>query len=131
MIKPALKPSLINRKCFRWVKGGFGKQWWFGSRENIYLKRGSTSDRIGSGGRRGVERERERISPAEITTSLFLPRRRSQEGYTSRRDFLMRLTDPTTSTLRLDLHFIHFLSGLTFLPPFPSYPNRTTSRRFV
>lgn len=84
---------------------------------------------VGSDRIRGEERnrERERISPAEITTSLFLPRRRSQEGYTSRRDFLMRLTDLTTSTLRLDLHFIHFLSGLTFLPPFPSYPNRTTS----
>ena len=38
----------------------------------------------------------------------------------------MRLTDPTTSTFRLDLHFVHFLSGLTS-PHFPPYPNRAIS----
>lgn len=130
MIKPVLKPSLINRKCFRWVKGGFGKQWWFGSRENIYLKRGSTSDRIGSGGRRGVERERENL-PGRDYYFTISPKKKEPRRVHKSEGLLNEINRQTTSTLRLDLHFIHFLSGFTFLPPFPSYPNRTTSRRFV
>lgn len=115
MIKPALKPSLINRKCFRWVKGGFGKQWWFGSRENIYLKRGSTSDRIGFGGRRGVERERENL-PGRDYYFTISPKKKEPRRVHKSEGLLNEINQPDDKHSPVRFTFYTFFKR-SYIPP--------------